>query len=461
MTLSPFASFQTNLLQDPGTTGSWSFYTVRAGMAVKFGKGKPFLLPAPLPSPAAAATGITARVTVPTPAPIIIVQKEVQFSVHAPKISIANRNATARETFPLLTSLFFEAGSTVIPQRYSLLTKEQALFFTEEQLQQQRDALNTSRASRQMTAYHHILNIMGSRMRLYPQTTISLHTVGTDASESGVMAENIRQYMVNIFGIDAARIQVDATADQTMRSANSSLRREEERRIDIVSNSRELLAQVGELKIAPTSTTQPVAEDRQVIFTLDNAAELLTSWSLEITDEQGIQQHYGPFTQNQASIADNTILRNNNISNYTVKMIGQSKSGGTITKEASVSLAKTEQPKTPTSLYSVLFGFDRSDLTPTYQEFLTQTIGTAIPAKATVVIFGYTDITGADAHNLHLSRARVNTVQQLLQQALSGKEIIFKTHGFGKDSNMTPFANELPEERFYNRTIMISVNGGL
>jgi hypothetical protein len=40
MTLSPFASFQTNLGQEPRKIENWSIYTVRAGIALKFGTRK-------------------------------------------------------------------------------------------------------------------------------------------------------------------------------------------------------------------------------------------------------------------------------------------------------------------------------------------------------------------------------------------------------------------------------------
>jgi hypothetical protein len=33
----------------------------------------------------------------------------------------------------------------------------------------------------------------------------------------------------------------------------------------------------------------------------------------------------------------------------------------------------------------------------------------------------------------------------------------FETFGFGEDSGMAPFENNLPEERFYNRTVIIDI----
>jgi len=30
-------------------------------------------------------------------------------------------------------------------------------------------------------------------------------------------------------------------------------------------------------------------------------------------------------------------------------------------------------------------------------------------------------------------------------------------YGFGEDENLAPFENKLPEQRFYNRTVMIDI----
>jgi hypothetical protein len=40
MTLSPFAAFQTDFGHEPRKVESWSFYTIRAGIALKFGTKK-------------------------------------------------------------------------------------------------------------------------------------------------------------------------------------------------------------------------------------------------------------------------------------------------------------------------------------------------------------------------------------------------------------------------------------
>ena len=66
-------------------------------------------------------------------------------------------------------------------------------------------------------------------------------------------------------------------------------------------------------------------------------------------------------------------------------------------------------------------------------------------------------------YNLNLSQNRAKEAQQLLQNALNsaGKtNVKFETSGFGEDTNQSPFDNNRPEERFYNRTVVIDINPG-
>lgn len=373
MVLSPFASFQTDLGQRPRTVEDWSFYTVRAGIALKLGKGKTAIIPPPAPAVVTPLPPATMAAIIPIQPPVVIIQKEIQPAL--PPATVTVEAIRVNETFPLLNTVFFETGSTDIPGRYITLNPQQAALFSENQLLQQPDNLIIGRSSKQMVVYHNILNIIGSRMRAYPQTSISLEVTGKNQMTRNAMAESIRQYMTNQFGIDAARINVESVPNKSYSNTTSLLKIEEENRVNILTTSSELLAQFGE-------------------------TEALKSKSVSNTAEQ-----------------------------YS-------------------------------STYSVLFGFDKSELTGSDKKFITQTVSALIPSKAIVTIFGYADIIGPDIYNRKLSKARIKTVQQLLEQALTGKEIQFKTYGFGNDSGIAPFANRLPEERFYNRTIMINIEGG-
>ncbi|MHB1921315.1 MAG: OmpA family protein [Chitinophagaceae bacterium] len=455
MEISPFVSFQTDFGHAPRSVESWDMYTIRAGIALKFGTGK-----------RSAPETVQAE-----PVPVPIPEKDVDFSVRAPKVVPLNR--LVKETFPLINSVFFDQGSTEIPNRYVQLSPSQADSFQVSQLQQgQPNNLNYGRSSRELAVYYNILNILGDRLRNHPQSTISL--IGSSVNnpaEGKVMAENIKQYLVNNFGIDSSRIQTEGSSMPSIPSQEPgatkdlTLLHQEDRRVDIVSNSPEMLMQVGGatapyLKPVEISTVEQNPLDSYVLFNADGAQAALQSWTVDVTDEQGNVQHYGPYTQDQASVPGKTILGNNTQGNYKVEMIGITKDGGTIKKESSVSLMKANEAHQEGLRYSILFNFDKSQTIASYAKFLTDVVTPLIPDNGTVIIHGHTDIIGSKKYNLTLSQNRAMGAQKIIEQALSdsGKTgVKFETLGFGSDESTAPFGNTLPEERFYNRTVIFDI----
>jgi outer membrane protein OmpA-like peptidoglycan-associated protein len=285
------------------------------------------------------------------------------------------------------------------------------------------------------------------------------------------MAENVRQYLVNTFGIDASRISVEGRdkplipSEKPTSTQQLDLLREGDRRVDIVSNSPALLLQVGGksspyLKPVEISAIQEDPLDSHVIFNVDGATESLKQWSVDVTNEQGVVQHYGPYTTDQASIPGKTILGNDAQGNYKIVMTGETKSGLTIQKESSVSLTKVVNPKQEGLRYSILYDFDQSKSVESYDKFLSEVVTPLIPENSTVIIHGHTDIIGEENHNRILSVDRAKSAQQVIENALSkaGKKgVKFETYGFGEDEGTAPFENDLPEKRFYNRTVIIDI----
>ncbi len=457
MTLSPFASFLTDFGHEPRSVESWSFYTIRAGVALMFGTAR-------RSTPAE-------TITEPVTTPVSVMEKEVQFSVRAPKVVPLNRQV--KETFPLLNSVFFGPGSTEIPKRYVMLSEAQAASFKEEQLQQgQPDNLNNGRSSRQLAVYYNILNIMGDRMRANPQSAITLIGASDkNPTEGKMMAENIRQYLITVFGINASRISTAGRdkplipSEQPGAAKDLALLREEDRRVDIVSTSPELLMQVGGstsafLKPVEIAAVQEDPLDSYVLFNVTGADELLNSWSVELTDEQGNMQHYGPYTKDQAAVPGKTILGNSSQGNYKILMVGETKNGHSVNKESFVSLMKMDNPEQEGLRYSILFSFDKSKTIDAYENFLTGIVTPLISENGTVIIHGHTDIIGDEKYNLSLSQNRATGAQKIIEAALSNagkKGVKFQTYGFGEDEGMAPFENNLPEERFYNRTVIIDI----
>lgn len=459
MTLSPFVSFQTNLGQAPRSSESWSIYTLRAGVALKLGVARKRT---PNNKMADAMPMVTSTA-------FVTADRDVTFTTRPPKE--IPPFVEVKETFPIRNSVFFNMGSSEIPNRYTLLIKKDAAAFREGQLQEdQPQNLTKGRSGRQLAVYYNILNILGDRMRNNPQSTITL--VGSsdnNPDEGKVMAENVKIYLVDIYGIDAIRITTVGRdkpvipSEQIGGTKELALLKEGDRRVDIESTSPELLLQVGDaayLKPVQITAIQEDPMDSRVVFNIDSASTLLKSWKVQVIDQNDSVQNYGPYTTNQASVPGRTILGNNTKGTYRILMFGETNTGHYILKQDSVSLVKLDSSKQMGLRYSILFDFDKSQTIASYKKFLVEQVVPLIPDSAKVIIHGHTDTIGDVNHNLNLSRERAKSAQEILQHGINDagkKGVTFVANGYGAASDMAPFENDLPEQRFYNRTVIIDI----
>ncbi len=449
VSLSPFISFHPYFGQAPRDIESWQITTVRAGIALKFGKGSKII-----PKEDA---------LVATAPPV----RDVVFSVRAPITVPVKRQIS--ETLPLLNSIFFDEGSSEIPGRYVILTKDQASGFKEVQLQNEQSDNMNGRSSRQLNVYHNILNILGDRMRSNPNATITLSGSPAKGPKDGkAFAEAIKQYLISAFGIEDSRIRTQARKKPTMPSEQPggtkelTLLKSEDRRVDIESTSPELLIEVGGGMMKPVqfNTTQVDPLDSHVFFNVDGAKDTFKSWTITATDDKGNIQSYGPFTSDKESVPGSSILGNSPTGDYKITMIGEPKNGLPVKKESTVHLIRQNETIEKGYRYSIVFDFDKAKTIAAYDNFLTNIVSPLIPEGSTVIIHGHTDVIGEDEYNQKLSDNRANGTQKILERELAkaGKtNVKFETFGFGKNLSHSPFENNLPEERFYNRTVIIDI----
>jgi len=456
--LSPFVSFQPYFGQIPRSIETWNITTIRAGAALKLGRGhkievvvkKEELLPAVV---------------------VVATEPEVEFTVVAPKNVQAEPIVT--ETFPIRNYVFFDLGSTEIPKRYVLIKKDQVKDFREDQLEVNAPVNLSGRSDRQMVVYYNILNILGDRMVKNPSATITLVGSSREGSKDGrEMAESIKEYLVNVFGIDGSRITTKGQTRPIVPSEQPGgtnelvLLREGDRRVTIESASPALLMEFQSGPDAPLKpvviATIPVAPvESYVTFENDGATEVYNSWRLEIRDEQGTVQNFGPFTQDSVSIATKSILGTRPSGDYKVKMVADTKVGRIEEKESTVHMVLWTPPQTEEGMrFSILYEFNKSKANKMYDKYITEIVTPKIPSGGTVIIHGHTDIIGGEDNNLKLSIARANNVREILEKSLAkaGRtDVKFQVNGFGEDEKSAPFDNKYPEERFYNRTVIIDI----
>jgi len=456
--LSPFVSFQPYFGQNPRSIETWNITTVRAGTALKFGVGK-------------IASAKTEKEIVEEPAEEQPVTPEVDFNVNAPE-KIAAKN-TVTETYPIINYVFFDLGSTEIPNRYVLLEKNEVAKFKEENVALYTPANLSGRSDRQMTLYYNVLNVLGDRMVKNPTSTIKL--VGSSEqsqADAREIAESVKTYLVSMFEINASRITTEGRNKPKIPSQQSRgtdelvLLREGDRRVSIESNSPALLM---EFQSGPDATLKPTVMGNEqeapaesyISFNNTGATEAFTSWSLELKDEDGKVQYFGPYTQDSVAIPSKSILKSRPEGDYNVKMIGTTKDGKKVEKETNAHIVLwTASTVEEVMRFSVPFNFDESKSIAMYNKYLTKVVMPKIPKGAKVIVHGHTDVIGDEAYNQKLSEARANDVKNILQKALfnAGRtDVTFEVSGSGENQKLAPFENKYPEERFYNRTVIIDI----
>lgn len=310
-------------------------------------------------------------------------------------------------------------------------------------------------------------------MTKYPNTTIKLVGSSDLGKEDGLkMAESIKNYLVNIFGINASRITIEGRikpevpSEQPGGKLELDLLREGDRRVSIESNSPELLVefQTGPntpLKSVELLDSQQTPTDNTVTFNVAGSTEAFNSWLLETKDEKGNIQKFGPYTEDAITLTGKSIMGSQPEGDYNVTMTGQTKSGKTVVKTSKIHLIPFVTPKIEESLrFSVLYEFNKSKSVLIYEKYLNDIVTPKIPIGGTVIIHGHTDIIGEEDYNQTLSLARVNDVRNIIEKSLEKagrKDVKFETYGYGEDLRIAPFENRFPEERFYNRTVIIDI----
>lgn len=445
--LSPFAAYHPKFGQDPRTVGSWDLSTIRAGAIIKFGFGKL------------------------VPVKVITNNSPVQFSVDAPKRIPVER--MVREVFPLSNYVFFNLKSSQIPDRYKMLNKDQVKDFKEDQLGNYTSKNLSGRSDRQMTVYYNVLNIIGDRMGKLPSSTITLVGSSQEGPEDGrAMATSVKQYLTGVFGIDASRISIEGVdkpkipSEQEKATNELELLHEGYRRVSIESSSTALLMEfqdssAAHLKPVKIITRQTAPFDSYVTINAPGAIESFSHWTVNVKDEKGRIQSFGPYTNDWVRIPGKDIMGNTPQANYQVTMTGTLKNGKKVSQTVPLQMELWTPEKNAEGMrYSILYEFDESQAISIYNKYLSDVVTPAIPENSTVIIHGYTDIIGMEDYNQELSLKRAQDVKKTISTALvkaGRKDVKFEVHGLGENEKLSLFDNKLPEERAYNRSVVIDI----
>jgi len=458
--LAPFVSLHPYFGQNPRSIETWNLTTVRVGAALKFGRGQKVT------------PDESERVVVPVVPPASVAEKsQVRLAVYAPANIPAERRM--RETFPIRNYVFFDLGSTEIPARYVLLTPGEVKDFKEDQLEVFAPKRLSGRSNRQMIVYYNVLNVLGDRMQKNPDATISLVGSSEKGPEDGkAMSSSVKNYLVNTFAIAPNRISISGrlkpviASEQPGGTAELVQLREGDRRVSIETSAPALLMEFRSgndvpLKPVAFEVVQTAPIESYVTFEAIDPKNELKSWSFTVKDDAGAEKNFGPYTDDKISVPGKDIMGARASGKYLVTMTGAKKEGGTLARDTSVQMVLwTPAANEQGQRYSVIYEFNNSTAISIYDKYLTDVVAKKIPENGRVYIHGYTDNIGDAANNKRLSLARANDVRSILEAELkrTGRtDVTFEVLGFGEDESRSPFENTYPEERFYNRTVLIDI----
>ena len=346
---------------------------------------------------------------------------------------------------PMLAYVFFEENSAVIPERYHTLIPAQAASFAPDDLH----------LAGMLDVHHHLLNIIGKRLREHPSAAITITgcnaNVGAEAGNTALSrsrAETVRDYLHSVWAVEEHRMTVQAR-DLPSRPSGSDQGDGivENRRVELSSDAWEIM--------------QPIVtrdDERQVTPTAIRFAPSITTgsgvrtWALVVSqNDKELKRFEGNGTPPtsldwEPTSEQGSIPSGSEDLAYVLTVWDAS---GQTTKTRGVLPVTVRRVDREVGRYSlILFDFDQATLNP-YNRRIADMIRPAIDPGAEVRVTGYTDRIGEAAYNLKLSEDRARNVARIL--GVSGARV----EGLGQSVELHD--NRLPEGRFYSRTVNVLV----
>lgn len=356
---------------------------------------------------------------------------------------------------PLLPYVFFDAGSSEIPARYTQRIPATIGTFTENGLHQM-SMLDT---------YHQLLDILGSRMREYPQSTITLTgCISEDKNEEvdGPLAQErataVRNYLVNTWSIDASRITI---AQRGLPAIASNVREsdgiEENRRVEIEASDPRIMDPVW-----TTDTVRSVTPPALRFQPTAVAERGVASWTI-LASQGGKQIKQLDGNGQPPSVVDWNlqddqahIPRSGDVVVYRIVArdvegtIAQSKDRQIVVDQRTISKKRAERVKDKEIDRFAIIGFAFSDdKVQGANARLIERIRQKVTIASTINVIGSTDRMGDAQFNMDLSKRRATSVAKALNSNNVNVTAIGET--------APVHTNDLPEGRFYNRTVTLVV----
>ncbi len=366
-----------------------------------------------------------------------------------------------RETFPLLNYIFFEQGSSTIPDRYVRLSSDRVSKFDGSAIE-----------GGALDFYYSALNIIGSRMRKITNATITItgcinnyEDEKNNTKLATDRANAVRSYLNTIWGIEDNRMNVAAIKLPLVPSSSKDEDgRAENRRVEITCDNWEIMKPVTFIRRIASVNPSTIS-----FATTKDIPEGLESYTLNI------EQNNLPFDTRTGSTLESTMNWNwknrkgeypvaNGVITYNLAVMD--KVGDTfVTPKENINVREVKKERlknveieggiTKEKISLILFEFDKADMGPRNEQIMDEFVYTRLTQVSNITISGYTDIIGSEEYNQTLSERRAKAVYDvlLIHEVGKIKAETVKYIGYGETNPI--FNNSTPEGRFYNRTVSL------
>ena len=371
------------------------------------------------------------------------------------------------EGFPLLPYVFFQEGKGQLKDtRQQLRTAME----TDDRVWNYKDLIRNfnedSLEWNTLGIHSDLLNIIGSRMNVNPNTTITI--TGTNSNQgvekdnialSEERANSVRNYLLNEWGIGPDRI---STKSRNLPSIPGNPETEdgseENQRAEIASDNYELMKPVF-LKDIVKVSNPPTINFKPKVNSSNNKSNINYSLTIKqgdkllrnITDNQIGEEGYTwniledpqPLFEEPVEIALNA-----------KDQFGNSDSDLKTTKVQQLTIKKKRYELKDDNRIEkfalIVFDFDKATLSDRHKKVLDE-IKSRIDENSQITIEGYTDRIGTADYNKQLALKRAEEVKKYINAAESKVTV----KAIGQDKLL--YDNDLPQGRNYSRTVLVKI----
>jgi outer membrane protein OmpA-like peptidoglycan-associated protein len=439
--LSPFALYSYNL-SDVSSDVTWAVHPLRVGIQLVY---------SPLDEAAQGNTTTTSNNVTASVTAVGLMRDGREL----PSLTLTVEEFLGSAMKPILPYVFFENNSSDLAPRYMRKNPTETQQFSEQQLH----------SAGMLDMYYELLNIIGSRMAQLPESIITLTGCTSDEGAEKTNAQlamnrvaTVSQYLQETWGISPSRIMLKT---RTLPEIPSNVREAdgivENRRVEIVASDPRLLDPVF------TTDTTRIVDPPSVRFRpIVTSTAPLATWRI-VASQQGIntkefngnttppatvdwdlmddQAHVpkAPDALAYVLVAEDVDGLQGASKTLTIPVVQQ-----TIRQKRIEKIDDKEIDR-----YSFI-GFDfGSEAINGHNERMLRLVKKRISLASEVTITGHTDRIGDETLNKNLSMARAQSVSGFLGAKNPN------VRGVGEQELL--YNNDLPEGRFYNRTVQVVV----